>query len=136
MRVAEFLGPAIHIQGDFESKDRKVHFNEFNNIFFNLENLQQKMVSFYNITQGEVDKKLIFVLKLDECEILKQKKIERVTITLMNRALQKKPLWKNAQRIDRSNPSYFSVQSENNIWWLGSFEVCTLNFLFHLRYAH
>ena len=131
--VAEFLGPAFHIQGGFQNKDREVHFNEYNNIFFDLERLEQNMVRFYNISPDEVDSKLIFVLKLDECEILKQKKTERITITLMNRALQKKPLWKNVQQMDKNNSTYFSVQSENNIWWLGSFEVCILSFISFIK---
>ena len=75
------------------------------------------MVKFYTITTAEVNGKLQFVLKLDECEILKQKKTERITVTLMNRALQSKPT-------NRNDVHAFSVQSENNIWWLGSFEVC------------
>ena len=73
------------------------------------------MVKFYNITMVEVNSKLLFVLKLDECEILKQKKIERITITLMNRALQ---------TTNGNDVHSFSFQFENNIWWLGSFEVC------------
>ena len=48
------------------------------------------MVKYYNITMVEVNGKLQFVLKLDECDILKQKKTERITVTLMNRALQSK----------------------------------------------
>ncbi|MCO5548293.1 hypothetical protein L7F22_001750 [Adiantum nelumboides] len=57
---------------------------------------------------------LHFVLKLDECELVKKKKLERVTVTLMNRALSK---------CHADDPLYFSVQSESNIWWLGAFEV-------------
>ena len=75
------------------------------------------MVKFYNISVAKVNNKLIFVLKLDECEILKQKKTERITVTLMNRALQSKPT-------NGNDGHSFRVQSENNIWWLGSFEVC------------
>ena len=84
------------------------------------------MVRFYNIHPDEVDNNLIFFIKLDEIEILKKKKTERITITLMNRALQKKPLWKNQQPIDTTKSTYFSVQSKNNIWWLDSFEVYIL----------
>ena len=51
---------------------------------------------------------------MDECEILKEKKMERVTITLMNRTLA---------NVSRDDKRYFSVQSETNIWWLGSFQV-------------
>ena len=38
----------------------------------------------------------------------------------MNRALQSTPRRTNDENC-------FSVQSENNIWWLGSFEVCNLS---------
>ena len=72
--VAAFLGPSIHIRADFQSGNRKVNFNDSNNIFFDLQTLQKYMVKFYNISQCEVESKLIFVLKLDKCEILKQKK--------------------------------------------------------------
>ncbi|MCO5573601.1 hypothetical protein L7F22_027373 [Adiantum nelumboides] len=76
--------------------------------------LQKRMVEFYNITFEESQGVLNFVLKLDECELVKDKKLERVTITLMNKALSKCPI---------DDPLYFSVQSESNIWWLGAFEV-------------
>ena len=118
-KVEQFLGPPIHIQARFQNKNRDVSFNEFNNIFFDLEKLQQNMVIFYHITPSEVDNKLVFVLKLDECEVLKQRKTERITITLMNRALQKT----SQEPVNKNSLSFFSVQSENNIWWLGSFEV-------------
>ena len=124
--VATFLGPSIHIRADFQSGNRKVNFNDSNNIFFDLQTLQKHMVKFYNISQCEVESKLIFVLKLDECEILKQKKTERITITLMNRALDQKPPLNQDNQIDKKHPNYFSAQSKNHIWWLGLFEVCKL----------
>ena len=46
------------------------------------------MVEFYNVTLEECKGVLKFVVKLDECEIVKEKKIERVTITLMNWAFK------------------------------------------------
>ena len=49
LKVAEFLGPAYHIQGVFSSKGREVHYNEYNNIFFDLERLEVNMVRLYNI---------------------------------------------------------------------------------------
>ena len=42
IQVADFLGPSIHIIDTFQSKDRKIQFSKFNNIFFDLENLQEK----------------------------------------------------------------------------------------------
>ena len=58
---------------------------------------------------------LIFVLKLDEAEIIHAQKLERVSITLMNRALD--PL------IFPGSPKYFSVQCERDVWPVASFQV-------------
>ena len=53
-----------------------------------IEQLQKRMVEFYiTITVEESKGVLKFVVKLNECEIRKKKKMERVIITLMNRAL-------------------------------------------------
>ena len=79
-----------------------------------LEILQQRMVEYYNITLQETGGVLQFALKMDECEILKEKKMERVIITLMNRALS---------NVSKNWDLYFSVQSESNVWWLGAFQV-------------
>lgn len=115
MALLEKLGTPFHIQATFSCKERVVVFNEYNNLFVDLENLQKFAVNFFDIRHEECGGKLKFVLKLDECEILKNKKMERVTITLMNRVLD--------QAIAKDDPRYFSVQSENNILSLGSFEV-------------
>ena len=56
-----------------------------------------------------------FVIKLDECEVVKEKKMERVTITLMNGALD--------TSLNEASLKYFSVQLEKHIWWLGLFQV-------------
>ncbi|MCO5562734.1 hypothetical protein L7F22_016366 [Adiantum nelumboides] len=94
--------------------NRKVQFNEHNNLFIDLEALQRYAVHFFDISQEECGGVLKFVLKLDECKVLKNKKLERVTtITLMNRALD--------PSITKKDPQYFSVQSKNNILTLGSF---------------
>ena len=58
---------------------------------------------------------MIFVLKLDEAEIIYGQKMERVSITLMNRALN--------MEIDPKSDEYFSVQSEREIWPIASFQV-------------
>ena len=47
---------------------------------------------------------LVFVLKLDEAEIVHGKKFERVSMTLMNRAVD--------PHMATDNEKYFSVQSE------------------------
>ena len=104
-------------QRSLAKEDREVHYNEHNNLFVDLETLQRYAVHFFDISQEECSGILKFVLKLvDECEVLKNKKLERVTtVTLMNRDLD--------LSITREDPRYFSVQSENNILTLGSFQV-------------
>ena len=65
---------------------------------------------------AEVDgQPLIFVLKLDEAEIVHGVKMERVSLTLMNRALDNQIL-PNSDR-------YFLVQSEREIWPIASFQI-------------
>lgn len=59
---------------------------------------------------------LIFVLEMDEAEIVKGQKQERMSITLMNRAL-------NDPHLLRIDPRFFSVQSEREIWPIGTFQV-------------
>ena len=58
----------------------------------------------------------MFVLNMDEAEIVKGEKQERISITLMNWALTNPTLTKKDQR-------FFSVQSEYNIWPIGTFKV-------------
>ena len=72
------------------------------------------MVQFYDITQKACNAILKFVIKLVENEIVKGQKMERVSISLMNRALDPCVALK---------PKCFSVQSKNNIWWLTASEV-------------
>jgi len=54
-------------------------------------------------------------MKLDEAKIMKRKKFERVSLTLMNRALDPK--------IQRDSSNFFSVQSKREIWLVGCFQV-------------
>ena len=61
-------------------------------------------------------KPLIFVIKLDEAEIVHNQKLERVRITIMNRVLN--------LDITVDSPNYISVQSEREIWPIGCFQVC------------
>ena len=63
--------------------------------------------------------KLVFVLKLDECVIVKGQKLERMSVTLMNEAL----FYAKRSSTSEAEKPTFSVQSENEIWWLGAFEV-------------
>lgn len=80
-------------------------------------------MEFYDISFEETAGLLKFVIKTDEFKIVKEKKVERVTITLMNRALN--------TSIKPGNLKYFSVQFEDNIWWLGSFEMKHFTPLLH-----
>ena len=105
----------MHIEDTYYSVKGDVVFNSYNNIFYNLEALQCFIVQLFDITEEESDGVLKFVLKLDECQIVKERKLERVTITLMNRALD--------STVTKESSKWFSVQSENNIFSLGSFEV-------------
>lgn len=58
---------------------------------------------------------LVFVLKMDEAEIMHGRKYERVSLTIMNRALD--------TSIEKSDDRYFLVQSEIEIWPIACFEV-------------
>jgi hypothetical protein len=62
------------------------------------------------------DAPLVFALKMDEAEIVKEQKFEHVSVTLMNRALFEPKLSKEDSR-------YFSVQAEGNIWPVATFCV-------------
>ncbi|MCO5578551.1 hypothetical protein L7F22_032394 [Adiantum nelumboides] len=112
----EKLGSPFHIDATFLGKgSRKVQFNKHTNLFVDLEALQRYVVQFFDISREECGGVLKFVLKFNKCKVLKNKKLERVTITLMNRALD--------PSITKQDPRYFSVQSKNNILTLGSFQV-------------
>lgn len=125
LEVFEKLGLPFHIEATYVAKDREIVFNQHNNIFFDLEALQRYAVHFFEIRQQECGGVLKFVLKLDECEILKNRKMERVTITLMNRALN--------PSISKDDTRYFSVQSENNVLPLGSFEVYFVSYKVYIK---
>ena len=81
--VLNKLGVPFHIHAIFNSKDREVVFNEHTNIFFDIEALQRYAIHFFEVTTSECSGVLKFALKIDECELLKCKKMERVTITLI-----------------------------------------------------
>ena len=99
--IDDFIGQYFHIQNIYEGAKGRTIYDSLNNIFVELQQLQRRMVEFYNITLEECKGVLKFVIKLDECEIVKEKKIERVTITLMNRALD--------PSTTKTSSKYFSV---------------------------
>lgn len=107
------IGIPFHINEIYNSKSGNLSYNSTNNLFVDLNHLLRFIVKFYNITSVSMSK-LILVVKLDESEVIKGQKLERVSITLMNGALS------NATN---SRDLNFSVQSENNIWWLACFQV-------------
>ena len=76
--------------------------------------------SFSTCVVSVLGEKLIFVLKLDECQIVKGRRLERMSVTLMNEAMF---LAKIDAIGDHSQRPSFSVQSEKEIWWLRAFEV-------------
>lgn len=61
-------------------------------------------------------------LKLDEVEIVKGRKMERVIITLINRALDKS--------ISNDDSTWFSFQSKNCIWPIVCFELKRINIIY------
>ena len=66
-----------------------------------------------------------FVLKMDKCQIVKNKRLERMSITLMNESLayaKCEPSLLIDDTTQETNPT-FNVQSEKELWWLGAFEV-------------
>ena len=85
--ISEMIGEPYFVTGIFQQRDRNITFSEGNNLFYSTTSLQKAMVKYYNFTSCEMNGPLKFVIKLDECEVLKQKKMERITITIMNRAL-------------------------------------------------
>ena len=105
--------------------DRVYEYNKFNNVYIDMEELQRAMVRYYDLTIEETRQKLIFVLKLDECQVVKGQRLERVSVTLMSRALDGRPLeldeihTEQATEGDAANyqQCYYGVQSEKNIWW-------------------
>ena len=114
--IPNYFGEYFHIEGSmpYEKQKKKSSFeySSFNNIWIDLQKIQTAMVNFYEISMSECNGKLKFVLKLDEAQILKCQKMERVSISLMNRALE-------YSQCQRDTPGY-KIQSEMELWWIGS----------------
>ena len=96
-------------------KNEIVILNPKNNIWLDLEKTLQAIVKFYDISVEEAKGKLIFVIKLDEMELLNNEKYEIISVTLINRAMD--------PNIEVTDKKYFSIQSKNHIWWLGLFHI-------------
>ena len=77
------------------------------------------------MTVLETNRKATFVIKLDECQVVKGQRVERTSLTLMSRALKQKSLEgetedeneENTFHTKRCKQEYYGVQSERNIWW-------------------
>ena len=120
-QVFELLGEPHHITDVYQGKEKEKRYDQYNNIFFDLNSIQKAMIKFYKLSHEEASGVAKFVIKLDETEIVKCRKLERVSITLMNRAL-------TLSQIHEITTENFSVQSEKNLWWLGAFEVDSEDF--------
>jgi len=57
---------------------------------------------------------------MDEAEVISKQKLERISITIMNRALD--------VAINKDSEEYFSVQAEREIWPIGCFQIPKENF--------
>lgn len=90
--------------------------DSFNNVFVDLKQLQKAMVRFYGQKQNDCLGKLVFVIKMDEAQLVKEHKLEWVSICIMNKALQ---FAQGNEEVVQD----FSVQSERDIWWLAALET-------------
>ncbi|KAG0595634.1 hypothetical protein M758_UG183700 [Ceratodon purpureus] len=119
--LKNYIGDYYHINNSWQipvkaGEDPKkrntpthLHLNENNTLFVDVETVQRSIVKLYDITLEELDNgPLVFVLKMDKAEIVKQEKQEQISITLMNRHMKNPGL-------SKKDPKYFSVQSEHNI---------------------
>ena len=69
--VFNLIGRPYHIIDVYQWKEKAKRYDEYNNIFFDLVSLQKAMISFYNLSHEEASGVAIFVIKLDETEIVK-----------------------------------------------------------------
>lgn len=119
LQIPEVFGDYFHIEGSMPFEKQKkcgvFEYNSFNNIWVDIKRVQTAMIKFYGLTVEECSGHLIFVLKLDEAQMAKNQKMERVSIAIMNRSLE------YSQR--RRNTPGHSVQSEMELWWIGCAQV-------------
>ena len=120
IELIELVGELLHFlntQMIIEKNDEKrlIKLTKVNNFIINVQKLQRAMVKFCDMSTHDYSGKLKFVIKLDENEVIKGHQLERVSLTLMNKALD--------ASIIKKDERYFSAQSKNEIWWLVLFEV-------------
>ena len=127
--VATLFGGYKFVANSMPLENSASHlYNEFNNIYIEPVKLQQAMVQYYGVTPEECNGKLIFVLKLDECQVVKGQRLERVSVTLMNRALQGVDIEQSVAEESTvgqkaRNQECLGIQSEKHIWWLAAFTL-------------
>ena len=86
--MLEKLGSPFHIEATFLGKGgREVKYNKHNNLFVDLKTLQRYAVHLLDMNWEESNGVLKFFLKLNKCKVLKNRRLKRFTITLMNKAL-------------------------------------------------
>ena len=110
--VANILGGFKFVFVGMPMEDNKTFwYNEFNNVYVDIEKLQACMIRYYGVTHSECNGKILFVLKLNECQVVKGQHLERVSITMMSKALVGKELEEdNASTNKRHKLEYFGVQ--------------------------
>ena len=70
--VATMLGGYHYVQDEMPlSASKRFAYNKFNNVFINLQTLQRAIISYYGLTIEECEGQVVFVLKLDECQIVR-----------------------------------------------------------------
>lgn len=139
--VASMLGGYRYVNDAMPVSTFKCfQYHEFNNVYIDVQTLQRAMIVYYGLTYEECQGQVVFVLKLDECQIVKGRRLERVSLTLMNRALKSTPEQVENEQIDctrrdsmgetshtskkkSQDKEYYGVQSEKNIWWMAAFEL-------------
>ena len=65
--------------------------------------------------------KVAFLLKLDECQVVKGQHLERFSLTMMNKTLDDIDVEVGPNTTVERKNECFGVQSEKNIWWWLSF---------------
>ena len=110
--VANIFGGFKFVSTGMPMEENKTFwYNEFNNVYVDVEKFQACMIRYYGVTHSECNGKILFVLKLDECQVVKGQRLERVSITMMSRVLVGKELEKdNASNNRRHKLEYFGVQ--------------------------
>ena len=117
----KLLGEPFHIIDTHVGMKKKIEFDELKNIVFHLFTLQ--MIKFYELFHEGTNGVTNLVIKPHESKILKCRRLERVSITLMIRTplVELPPL--EGDSFLKKNLKHFSVHSYQHIWWHGAFKL-------------